>query len=339
MGARPWAWTLAFGACTIAFFANTSEFLATFGDLSTMGFFDPIHLNDTKVGFSVKRHYPSDIRYKPAIGQKNKKPDNIAALWVVYTHPEESRKDVSESAVPVRVRIANMSLYRTKHWDYEYDDDEGDCPSKDSVEASEATPKPIELEYPGEYFFDHVRNVFVDRKRKTVSGLEILDRVFQDHCKTVHLLWGLRLRLKLFAQDNFAGILSVLTSFLVWILKNLFGRSIESDDGMAGLFRPYKPEAMKKYGADSLDVLGYKASKQVVVLFCALVIILSFCRYYSGADSDYWSGVERSEFLYLVHGLFFIWLLDVVIPWLLFWFVNGTIWLRTTVLFMKLKGP
>jgi hypothetical protein len=323
----------------MAFFSNTGELLNTFGDLTAMEFFDPIHLNDTKVGFSVKRNYPSDIRYKPAIGQKSKKPDNIAALWVVYTHPDESRKEVSESRVPLRIRIANMSLYRTKHWDYEYNDVEGDCPSKDSVEASEATPKPIELEYPGEYFFDHVRNVFVDRKGKTVSGLEILDRIFQDHCKTVHLLWGLRLRIKLFAQDNFAGLLSVLTKFLVWILKNLFGRSIEDDDGMAGLFRPYKTEAMKKYDADSLDVFGYKASKQVVVLFCALIIIISFYRYYNSIADDYWSSVDGSEFLSVVHGLFFIWLLDVVIPWLLFWIINGTIWLRTAVLFMKLKGP
>ena len=323
----------------MAFFSNTDEFLGVFGDLAAAEFFDPIHLNDTKVGFSVKRHYPSDIRYKPAIGQKNNKPDNIAALWVVYTHPDDSRKEVSESAVPLRIRIANMSLYRTKHWDYEYGDVDGNCPSEDSVEASEATPKPIELEYPGEYFFDHVRNAFVDRKGNTVSGLDILDRIFQDHCKTVHLLWGLRLRVKLLAQDNFAGLLGALITFLVWILKNLFGRSIEDDDAMAGLFRPYKSEAMKKYAADSLDILGYKASKQVVVLFCALVIIVSIYRYHISVSDDYWSGIAGSEFLSLVHGLFFVWLLDVAIPLLLFWIINGTIWLKTTVLFMKLKGP
>ena len=88
-----------------------------------------------------------------------------------------------------------------------------------------------------------------------------------------------------------------------------------------------------------MDVLGYKASKQVVVLFCALVIIFSIYRYHSSVTDDYWSGVDGSEFLSLVHGLFFIWLLDVLIPWLLFWIINGTIWLKTTVLFMKLKGP
>ncbi|MGZ4956857.1 MAG: hypothetical protein ACXWFG_14765 [Methylobacter sp.] len=323
----------------MAFFANTGEFLAQFGDFAAKGFFDPIHLSDSKVGFSIKRHYPSDISYKPAIGQDSKKPDNIATLWVVYTHPDESKKDIIESAVPLRIRVANMSLYRTKHWDYKFDDIGGDCPSKDSVEASAATPKPIELEYPGEYFFNHALNVFVDLKGNTVSGLEILERVFQDHCKTTHLLWGLRLRVKLFAQDNFAGLLGMLSLLFVSILKHLFGRTIEDDDAMAGIFRTYRPEAMKKYDADSLDILGYKASKQVVVLFCAFIIMASIFRYLSGISNDYWSGVGGSEFLSLVHGLFFIWLLDVMVPWLLFYVLNGTIWLRTTVLFMKIGGP
>ena len=240
--------------------------------------------------------------------------------------------------MPLRIRIANMSLYRTKHWDYDYKDTEGDCPSRDSVEASEATPKPIELEYPVEYYFDHVRDVFFDRHGKVVTGIEILDRVFEDHCKTVHLLWGLRLRLKLFTQDYFSGFLGVVISVLVWILKNLFGRTIEDDDGMAGLFRQYKREALRKYDADSLDILGYKASKQVVVLFCALAIALSFLRYCNGWKNDYWSSVGGNEFLSLVHGLFLIWVLDVVLPWLLFWIINGTIWLRSAVVFMKLRG-
>lgn len=323
----------------MAFFENTDEFLSQFGNLTDTGFYDPVHLKDTKVGFSIKRNYPNDIRYKPALGQKNKKPDNIAALWVVYTHPSTTRRTLSESAVPLRIRIANMSLYRTKHWDYDYDDIEGDSPSRDSVEASAATPKPIDLEYPDEYFFNHSRNCFIDRKGRTVTGPEILERVFKDHCRTVHFLWGVRLRVKLLAQNKFAGLLGALTSVLVWSLKNFFGRSIEDDDSSAGIFRTYKPEALKKYDVDSLDVLGYKASKQVVVLFCILAIAASYYRYVSGITGDYWSGVGGSEFLSLAHGLFFIWLLDIVVPWILFWIINGTIWLRTAVLFMKLKGP
>lgn len=323
----------------MTYFADTEEFLAQFGDLTAKEFFDPIFLNDTKVGFSVKRNYPSDIRYKPAVGQKSGKPDNLAALWVIYTHPDESRKKIIESAVPIRIRVANMSLYRIEHGDYDYADKDGDSPSKDSVEASLSTPKPLDLEFIGEYFFDHDRNSFVDRKGTIVSGLDMLDHVFRDHCNTVHWLWGLKLRVKLVAQDKFAGLLGACMMLLVGMLKVLFGRSIEEKDTMAGLYRPYKPEAFKKYDTDSLDVLGYKASKQVVVLFCILVIGASVLRHHLGITNDYWASIERSEFLSLVHGLFLIWLLDVVIPWLLFGLVNGIIRLRTRTMLINLKGP
>jgi hypothetical protein len=321
----------------MTFFANTKEFLTQFGDFSAKSFFDPIHLDDSKVGFSIKRFYPDGIRYKPAISQKSKKPDNVAALWVVYTHPDDSRKSVPESKVPLRIRIANMSLYRMKHWDYDFNDNDGDCPSKDSYEASAATPKPIDLDYPGEYFFNHIDNTFLDSKGNSISGLDILERVFQDHCKTVHLLWGLQLRIKLLAQDNFAGFLGVLKSVLIFILKHIFGRTIEDDDAMAGLFKMYRPEAMKKYTEDSLDIWGYKASKQVIVVFCTFAIISSYIRYKFEIKDDYWSSVGASEFLSLIHGLFSVWFLDVIVPWLLFWIINFIIWLKTKVLFIKIS--
>jgi hypothetical protein len=313
-------------------FSNGKELLDRFGDVATLGFFDPVVLNDTRAGFSIKRDYPSDIRYKPAIGQKTKQPDNVAAIWVVYQHPGDSEQ---KTRIPLRLRVSSMSRYRTKHWDYDYNDVEGDCPSKDSVEASAATPVPIELEYPGEFFFDHAHNCFYDKDGNQISGREILDRVFQDHCRTIHLFWGLRLRAKLYAQNKLAGVLSLFSAILVWVLKNLFGHSLEDSDIMAGAFRTYKLESLKKYDADSLDVLGYKASKQVVILFCFLAILLSYYRYKTGVTDDYFASVGGSEFLSLVHGIFSIWVLDALIPLALFGLINCFIWLRTTLLFLK----
>jgi hypothetical protein len=133
--------------------------------------------------------------------------------------------------------------------------------------------------------------------------------------------------------------LALFSSLLVWLLKNFFGRSIEDSDVMAGAFRTYKLEALKKYEVDSLDILGYKASKHVVILFCFLAILVSYYRFSTGVSNDYISSIGGSEFLSLVHGVFLIWILDVVIPLAIFWLINGLIWLRTTVMFMKFKWP
>jgi hypothetical protein len=323
----------------MTYFSNSQELLAQFGDFASHELFDPIPLRDTRVGFSVKKNYPNDIRYKPAVGQNSGQPDNVATIWIVYAHPEDSPRRATSDAVPLRIRIATMSKYRSKHWDYDPEDKEGDSPSRDSIEASAATPAPIELEYPGDFVFDHAQSSFFDRKGNRISGAEILDRVFQDHCNTVHRLRGLRLRTKLFTQAKLTGLLAVSSSLLVWTLKSFFGRSIEDNDMMAGAFRTYKLEALKKYDADSLDILGYKASKQVVILFCFLAILVSYHRFRSGASDDYISSIGGSEFLSIVHGVFLIWILDVVVPLAIFFLINGLIWLRTTVMFMKFKWP
>jgi hypothetical protein len=329
----------------MTYFASTEDFLAQFGDLEALkskGFFGPIYLDDRKAGFSIKRYYPDNIRYSPAIGQKSLKPDNIAVLWVVYTHPDDFGREVNLSAVPLRIGIAEISFYQIKHGDYDYNDREGDCPSKNSVEESLATPRPRALEYLEDYVFDHSQNEFIDRKGRIVSGVEILDRVFRDHCNTVHLFWGLKLRIKRFIQNEIrgklVGLLGGLFAILVWALKNLFGRSIESDDRQAGFLEMYKPKALKKYNLDSLSIFGYKASKQVSVLFCFLTISASFIRYQLCITNDYWASVTENAFLSLVHGLFIICLLDVVFPRCLFWMINGVIWLRARLLFMWLTA-
>lgn len=69
------------------FFQKTSELLAKF-DLESEEYFDPLALGDRKVAFSVKRPYPENIRYKPA-QSRNGKPDNVAAIWLVYTSRRE----------------------------------------------------------------------------------------------------------------------------------------------------------------------------------------------------------------------------------------------------------
>lgn len=174
------------------FFQSTSDLLEKF-DLENEGYFDPLALGDRKVAFSVKRPYPENIRYKPA-QSRNGKPDNVAAIWLVYTHPEESNKQFDPEHVPVRVHVSNFSQYRSNHFDYDYEDPSEDTPTEDSVEKSLATPQPIGLEYPEEFFYDHTRDSFLDEKGSLLSGIEVLNRVYTEHCNTIHWLKGIKLK-------------------------------------------------------------------------------------------------------------------------------------------------
>ena len=140
-------------------FETTEEFSARFDLKLHPEYYDRVIYTDSKVGFSIKRNYPDNIRYKPAV-KKDNTPDNVVTIWVGYTHPQETKKEIDLNKVPLRVRVANMSIYRTHHFDYDFEDPE--CPTQNSVEHSSSTPKPIGLEYNNEFFYNHEDNVFVN---------------------------------------------------------------------------------------------------------------------------------------------------------------------------------
>ena len=303
-------------------FENSQELIDAFGVIESKEFYEPVILSDTSCGFSIKKDYPLNIRFKPAVGQKTKTPDNIAIIWVVYTNDQSKGANVNLSRVPIRLRIANVSKYRASRWDYNFDDVAGDCPTKESLEASLATPQPLDLQYESIYFYDHILDHFLDKNGKVLKGHEILNKVFDDHCNTVSLYCGMKLKLILAWQSKLSGLLTLLIDFLTFILKQIFGRTTESNQMMAGICQPYKRESFKRLDEDSLDILGYKASKHVVIVFCALVIIANVYRYYYSVEDDYFSLLEGKEFLSVAHGIFAVWLIDVVIPWVIFFLRN-----------------
>ena len=76
----------------MTFFKNADEFIKEF-DLGSK-YADVVILKDSEAGFSVKRAYPDNIRYKPA-KKKNNEPDDLATIWVSYRHSSRSKKEIS----------------------------------------------------------------------------------------------------------------------------------------------------------------------------------------------------------------------------------------------------
>lgn len=319
----------------MSYFQTTNDLINAFGDIDSSSFYGQVALADTPIGFSVKKRYPQDIRYKPAVRQDNKEPDNVAAIWVVYLAPKSSSEN--PALVPLRVRIALMSQYRATNWDYNFSDIKGGCPSKESLEASLATPQPIDLTFEGEYFFDHSRNAFIDARGTSYTGAQLLQPVFEEHCYTVHWLKGLKLRSKLMLKGKAIGVLSLLIQLTASFLKSVFGRTIESSEMLAGLYMPYKWEAFKKLNQHSIDLLGYKASKHVIVLFCSLVVLLAIAKYNAIFTNGYVDWLLSNQAILAVHGIFALWLLDAAIPWGLFLLINMMLRLKN-IIFMNLSS-
>lgn len=233
--------------------------------------------------------------------------------------------------------MSNFSQYRSNHFDYDYEDPSEDTPTEDSVEKSLATPQPIGLEYPEEFFYDHTRDSFLDEKGSLLSGIEVLNRVYTEHCNTIHWLKGIKLKWKQFLQSKSTAVLSIFIILLTWILKRVFGRTIEENAEAFAYLKGYKKEDYKKLNTDSLNFFGYKASKSVIILFCVLSILGAWWQYCTGASSDYITYIGTSNYLTIVHSLFLLWLLDVVVPYFIFEIINILIKIRTFISLMRLK--
>jgi len=97
------------------------------------------------VGFSVKREYPENIRFKPA-KTKSGKDDVIALFKVTYGDPKYTDKPFNPERVPILIiiSIVRWSIYKNSHFDYCYDDN--DCPTAESLILMNSSPAPQNLD-------------------------------------------------------------------------------------------------------------------------------------------------------------------------------------------------
>lgn len=315
-------------------FDSTQELIDVFDISGNKQYYRITPLTDCKVGFSIQREYPKDILYSPLVNGKGED-DTVALIQVVYSHPTELKTEFDSHKVPLIIRAVTHSRYRAMHFDYDFNDP--DSPTKESIEKTKATPMPVALDFDNEFFYDHHANTLLDHTHEPISGEQLLNIVFKSHCDTAHQKRGRTIRAKLKYQSFATAILGSIISILISALTNLFGRTLDDNETTYAYYRGYQRKDLKKLSTESLDVFGYKAARNVIILFCVIVTISYAIKYAFGIQTPYLNKVFSESFLALTHALILLWLLDVVIPLLLFRLVNIMIKKRTNILFKKFK--
>ncbi|MFZ3138911.1 MAG: hypothetical protein WA126_16140 [Thermodesulfovibrionales bacterium] len=162
---------------------NGEAFLRLF-DLIEPPYMDIKIFQDKYIGFSVKREYPKNIRFKPA-KTKSGKDDVVALIKVTYGDPKITDKPFNPERVPIIISIIRWSIYKNNHFDYHYEDN--DCPTEESLIRMNASSPPENLDSYDEYFYSHTLNQFITNKGKSITGKQILDKIFEEHINTIHL--------------------------------------------------------------------------------------------------------------------------------------------------------
>lgn len=288
-----------------------------------------------KVGFSIQRSYPKDIKYVPVKGADGSD-DTVVMIRVSYDHPSESEKEADPEKVPIRLDIGTWSRYRANHFGWGHDNK--DCPSKESVEKSLSTPRPLTLTSNDRYFYNHRKKCFVDVKGNDIDGKEIIEKLYRQHSYTSHALKGFSIRFKIAARDLEVRILAWIIRFLKFLLHACFGRKLGSDKvEEKHMLVEYKKEDLEYSTESVLNFYGYRATKNVIITFCILAILLYSAYFIVGKENEYLKGVAGRPFLVLCFSLVLLWMFDHLLPLLILWFMNITIRHRIKLQDLPLK--
>lgn len=316
----------------INYFGSSDNFIGNI-DIPDDSAYEDIRRFDNSIGFSVQRAYPEESKFRPP-RNKMDKPDTFALIRVGYS-PEKAPDD-KPHMVPIYANISPFSRYLENHYDYNYSDKT--CPTEESIIASKRTPKPIELEFINDYLFDHNLNTFVDSKGNEKNGNEVLNDIYETHVATVDKMKGKILKLKLKYKSGTISIFNLSERLAKLLLSILCGRTIEPKDRSRGILgSEYHKEDLKLLKTERIDVFGYRASKNVIVTFCLLLMFLFFIFYTFGYSPQWLMIIGNNSLLTFAFAVICISLLDIVLPKILFAILNFSIRNRFIMVFKRFK--
>jgi hypothetical protein len=185
-------------------------------------------------GFSVLRSYKLGLGFIPVVTQSGKE-DTKALIKIGIQIP-----DKLADKIPLFISATKYSKYRGSHFGIDFENP--DAPKKESLNESESSKQPIDLEDRAKFVMqtDPISFFDVETNKKT-SLNELIDYIYNLHLETISSGKGVALKAKL----NFQKLICVrVIPKLISILKNIlevFGKEIKDDkeDFTVGLFKPY----------------------------------------------------------------------------------------------------
>ncbi len=185
-------------------------------------------------GFSVIRSYKKDLGFIPAVTKLGAEDTKVLVKVGIRTSDSPSDK------IPLFISIGKYSKYRSSHFGINFDDP--NAPTKESLNQSENSRQPIDLE-DNDGFIMKVNPVsFVDTEtNKNLELREIVDRIYNIHLKTISSGKGIVLKVKLnFQKVICSRIIPKFILIMKWTL-GILGKEIKNDkeDFAVGLFKPY----------------------------------------------------------------------------------------------------
>lgn len=130
-------------------------------------------------------------------------------------------------------------------------------------------------------------------------------------------------------------ILVKICNAIVFISKNtlkwLFSRKLAPDSPLVASFEGYSEEELKMEKTKTLDLFGYKASQNVIVFFCILILFAYILVKILKIDVQLLKGLITNNITLMALAILVLVFLDEILPRFIFWFLNKVIRFRTEI--------
>ena len=130
-----------------------------------------------QIGLTVLKNYPEDSRFVP-VKDKLGKHDSVALIQIGVIESQD------EESIPLSVTISKASRYKFEHHKFNYSEE--NSPTRTSVEKSDASTQPIDLEEPDRYLFKIRDRKIYDKENKIfITAEELVHDIYKQHLDTL----------------------------------------------------------------------------------------------------------------------------------------------------------
>lgn len=291
------------------------------------------------VGLTILREYPKDIPFKPA-KTKNGQIDSVCMIKI----GSPLRKiNTDSNHLKLFVMVSKASKYLlNNHFDYDFNNQ--DSPTRDSIEESKRSKQPIDLDDFNGYVFDRENNkiFFIENGIKEVTLNDVVEKIYKLHIKTVKLA-GAWFRFKVSIKDKIANPIEGINKSILWFIDFLFGKTVQEEKNnlKVGLFEKYKHSDLYTLSDEKIDIFntGLKIPKKTGLLTAFSIVVITILLTYSlPAYPKLWIEIkEQSQIVQVSFLLVVLWVIDYLIPHLFLSVINMLIMFRIKVWDWKIK--
>jgi len=320
-------------------FRNSEDLVAHFNFEDALEYSHLMLFPGPRPGFSVMREYPSDALAFPAV-KKNGEADTVCCIQVSCEPPEDA-PEPRESAVQGLDYLTGLcSLYIVLENKLSYDHSDESCPTPESVEKMKQCVRPVSLTSSDEFSFDHSSQTFTTPKGKPLTGMAMLNAIFEAHCDTVRKFKGLPFRTRLRTNQALQQMTLRSIQVVQGLLGVCFGRTLERGENiLAGKWTYYPSTALVRDENRTVVIKGFKIAYPSWITFSVMVVLTCLLVGLLGGPPK-WAQLLTSNWIGLLC-LFSLGVavVDILVPKLLFHCVNALVWLRRRfwVVHMKIQ--